>query len=45
MRDKILIVDDSKFNRQVLIDILKDSYAVIEAQNGLEALKIVEEQI
>ena len=45
MRDKILIVDDSKFNRQVLIDILKDSYAVIEAQNGLEALKIVEEQM
>lgn len=45
MRDKILIVDDSKFNRQVLIDILKDSYAVVEAQNGLEALKIVEEQM
>lgn len=45
MRDKILIVDDSKFNRQVLIDILKDSYAVIEAQNGLEALKIVEGQM
>ena len=45
MRDKILIVDDSKFNRQVLIDILKDFYAVIEAENGLEALKIVEEQL
>ena len=45
MRDKILIVDDSKFNRQVLIDILKGSYAVIEAENGLEALKIVEEQL
>ena len=45
MRDTILIVDDSKFNRQVLIDILKDSYVVIEAENGLEALKIVEEQL
>ncbi len=45
MRNKILIVDDSKFNRQVLIDILQDAYAVLEAANGLEALKIVEAQM
>ena len=45
MRNKILVVDDSAFNRQVLIDILKDTYAVAEAGNGVEALKIVEEQM
>lgn len=45
MRNKILIVDDVKMNRQVLIDILQDTYVVTEASNGIEALKIVEEQI
>lgn len=44
MRNKILVVDDAEFNRRVLIDILKDAYAVVEAANGKEALKIVEEQ-
>ena len=41
MRNLILVVDDSKFNRQVLIDILKDTYVIAEAENGLEALDIV----
>ncbi len=45
MRDKILVVDDAKFNRQILIDMLKDSYAVLEAVNGKEALEIVEAQM
>lgn len=45
MRNKILIVDDSKFNRRVLIDILQGEYAVLEAENGLEALEIVETQM
>lgn len=45
MRDKILVVDDSKFNRQVLIDLLKDDYAILEAENGREALEIIETQM
>lgn len=45
MRNKILVVDDSEFNRRVLIDILQDTYVVAEAGNGREALKIVEEQM
>ena len=35
---KILIVDDSKFNREILSEIL-NQYIVIEAKNGYEALE------
>ncbi len=45
MRDKILIVDDMKFNRQILADILKEDYAIIEAGDGQEAFKIIEEKM
>ena len=44
MRDVILIVDDSIFNRQVLKKFLEDEYKIAEAENGLEALKIIEAQ-
>lgn len=43
MRNKILIVDDSKFNRQVLKNILEEDYEILEAENGREALLIIEE--
>ncbi|MBQ4536559.1 MAG: response regulator [Lachnospiraceae bacterium] len=45
MRDKILIVDDSKFNREVLKNILDDDYQIIEAENGQEALDMVEKHM
>lgn len=35
---KIMIVDDSKFNREILSEIL-NQYTVIEAKNGYEALE------
>lgn len=44
MRNKILIVDDSKFNRQVLINILCGDYSIVEAENGRRALEIIEGQ-
>ena len=44
MRNKILIVDDSLFNRQVLKDILKGKYKLLEASDGQEAIDIIEEQ-
>jgi len=43
MRDKILIVDDSMFNRQLLRDILHDEYTIIEAENGRQALEMIGE--
>ena len=38
---KILVVDDSEFNRKVLVGVLKDEYDTIEAENGREALEII----
>ena len=38
MRDKILIVDDSMFNRQLLRDILHDEYAIIEMKMTVRKL-------
>ena len=44
MRDryKILIVDDSSMNRDMLVSILGDKYDYLEASNGMEALRVVE---
>ncbi len=42
MRNKILIVDDSKFNRQVLKNILEEDYEMLEAENGREAMEVIE---
>lgn len=44
MRNVILIVDDSLFNRQMLCDILKGKYELLEASDGQEALGIIEKQ-
>lgn len=44
MRNKVLIVDDMKFNRQVLADILRSRYEILEAENGKEALAMIEAQ-
>ena len=44
MRNGILIVDDVECNRELLQEILKDDYEIILAQNGREALQILEEQ-
>lgn len=38
---KLLIVDDNKANRQILCKILSDTYEVLEAENGREAMTIL----
>ena len=44
-RDRtILIVDDSEIDRQILGNILADSFEVLEAENGFSAIEIVSAQ-
>lgn len=41
---KILIVDDSEFNRMLLVDILENQYIVEEASDGEEAIEILRQR-
>ena len=38
----ILIADDSEMNRAILSDMLGEEYNILEAENGAEALKIIQ---
>ncbi len=42
MGNKILVVDDSKFNRSILKNLLASDYEISEAENGKEALAYIE---
>lgn len=42
-RETILIVDDSAMNRMLLSDILADTYNIIEAVDGEEAIAILQQ--
>lgn len=42
MKDKVLIVDDSELNREMLSEILEDEYSVVEAADGRTALGLLE---
>lgn len=44
MKSKILIVDDAELNRELLKEILKEDYEILEADNGEIALKVIEEE-
>lgn len=41
-KQKILIVDDERFNRNILVDILKPGYKIILAKDGKQALERAE---
>ncbi len=43
-KQKILIADDSEMNRAILADMLESEYEIIEAENGEEAIGILEER-
>lgn len=43
-KDKVLVVDDAKVDRIALKKILSDTYEVMEAENGQQALDILEAQ-
>ncbi|MCI8836721.1 MAG: diguanylate cyclase [Hungatella sp.] len=42
LKQKILIVDDSEMNRAILTDMLESEYEIIEAENGREAISLIE---
>ena len=39
----VLIVDDNSINRDVLCKLLKDEFETVEAENGKEALQLLNE--
>ena len=41
-KQKILIVDDSEMNRAILSEMLNDEYDIIEAENGAEAVAVLQ---
>ena len=41
-KDKILIVDDSEMNRAILADMLGESYDIIEAEDGVQAIVVLQ---
>ncbi len=39
-KHKILVIDDIKINREILIDILGDEYEILEGETGLDAVEL-----
>ncbi|MBQ7503005.1 response regulator [bacterium] len=39
----VLVVEDNEINREILCSIIEDEYQLFEAENGAEALKILED--
>lgn len=44
-RPRILIVDDSELNRMLLAEILQDEYELTEAEDGIEAVSLLREDV
>ena len=42
-KQRILIVDDAKFNRDILKEILGETYNYLEAEDGNQAIRMIEE--
>ena len=43
-KQKILVADDSAMNREILMEMLQDQYELVEAENGRQAVELLEEQ-
>ena len=41
-KNVILIVDDIEINRVILAETFRENYDILEAENGEEALKIID---
>ena len=44
-RQKILIADDAKFNRDILKEFLGETYDYLEAENGNQVIQMIGENI
>ncbi len=44
-RQKVLIVDDSEMNRNILSEMLGNEYDIIEAENGAEAVAVLRKEV
>lgn len=44
-RQKILVVDDSKFNQELIMEILGEEYQYVLANDGLEAISILQKRL
>ncbi len=42
-KQRILVVDDSELNRELLLEMLSDEYELMEAENGQEAVNCLQE--
>jgi CheY-like chemotaxis protein len=45
MRKTVLVVDDTEFNRDLVVQLLEGDYDVIVAENGAEALEKTEREM
>ena len=45
IKSKIMIVDDNELNRQILMTILGDEYEYVQAENGREAIHILQQDL
>ena len=43
IKQQVLIVDDSKVNREILTEMLNDDFRIIEATDGIEAIEKIEQ--
>jgi two-component system cell cycle response regulator DivK len=43
-KKKILVVDDTEFNRDLVVQLLEDEFELIIAQDGAEGLKQTQDQ-
>ncbi len=43
-KKKILVVDDTEFNRDLVVQLLEEDYDMVIAENGEEALAVTEQE-
>ena len=42
MKNKVLIIDDAAFNREMLTEILEEEYEILTAEDGQKGIELLE---